>query len=266
MPSVYGDISSGNNVLAAACYLGHDDQWEIAKREWAAIIGDAGISHFHATDFYNCRKAFEGWELNGDKQVDFAKRFCAVADDAGLIGFAYVMDLPAFREILAPELEKEQRIFKSSHERCYAAMGAVAAVNDFLAKTSYRTKQSIPIVFEAEKGAGRFVQFFEESQKRKERWTWWFRSFDTGPKDVVPCQMADLLAHESWRRGSAILQESDREIRKSLKRMLQREHIDLRLFNWEHAKLNASLVREGLAKYPNGLMPPDTPTRVAPER
>ncbi|MBK8060521.1 MAG: hypothetical protein IPK33_22315 [Gemmatimonadetes bacterium] len=257
MASVYGDISGHREVLAAACYLGHDDEWRTAIDEWRLILADAGVSHFHATDFFNARKEFAGWSLNDERHVEFAKRFAAVADKAGLVGFAYVMDAAAFREVLAPELEREQRQHKASHDRLYASMCALGAADKFLAKTGYRVRHAIPVTFEHEQGAGRFKSFFNESRQRGERWTWWFQSFETAPKETIPCQLADLLAHEAWRRGSGLLQRSDRAIRKSLQRMLERERLEMRLLTRANAEENARLVRDVLASYPDGLRPPD---------
>src|SRR3712207_2930841 len=98
MPYVYGDLSGSDdsNVLVAACYLGKDEEWQAATEAWKRVLDDAGIrGAFHATDFFSGRKLFAGkeWDPKGGKHQEYAARFTAVAVDAGLIGFAFAVDL-----------------------------------------------------------------------------------------------------------------------------------------------------------------------------
>lgn len=259
MAHVYADISGEANrpVLVAAGYLGHDGEWDRATAAWQEILRDAGVSHFHATDFFNCRKQFKSWTLNEARHVEFAKRFTAVADDAGLVGFAHAIDCEAFVSILAPEVEKENRKHRSTNPRTQAMMGMLAQVNAFLAKTTYRQQHGVPVTIEHEEGAGRFNNFFNESKERTERWSWWFGEMTTADKGCIPLQIADLLAHETWRRASSVATNPDATVRQSFQRMLEKERIELRFLTRADAVTNAEKVRDVLARYPNGLQPAD---------
>ena len=145
MAFVFGDLSGNDNdaVIAAGCYLGREDHWTEAVNNWVAALNDAGVSQFHATDFYSTRGEFDSdeWRYEhptkgkipgGPKHVEFAKRFSAIANDANLIGFAWACELEPFVSLLAPELDKENRAHKSSDPYVYAAMSALTRVGEFL--------------------------------------------------------------------------------------------------------------------------------------
>lgn len=267
---VYGDLSGDERgLLTAGCYLGREDEWLNAIAEWSNTLDDAGVNEFHATDFFSARGEFDddrwrrevpgrGMVVGGELHTKYAERFASIPITSGLIGFAYSLDVPAFNELLAPELKRAQRKHSEGHPRTQAIMSCLASIGDFLyEQTSYREKGQIQVVFEHEQGAGRFVDFFVESLERTETWTYFFRSFATAPKALVPLQMADLLAHETWRRTKQFDADSSAPLRKSFERMLGDGKISLRKHDREHCLKNAALVRKLLDRYPNGLFPPD---------
>lgn len=269
MGMVYGDVSGDeSDILTAGCYLGHEPQWLAAIAEWSKALDEAGVNEFHATDFYSAQRAFDDdrWRKRladgrlipgGPLHEQFAARFCAVASDARLIGFAFALEGKSFREILAPELQRTGRRYHGADPRTWTIMSSLSGVNDFLASTKYRDKGRIQVVFEHEKGAGKFSDYFGESRERDERWTYWFQSFTTAPKSFLPLQMADLLAHEAWRRVHHLLEQKPRPVRKSFERMLVGDNISVRWHGREKAEENAQQVRDLLTRYPDGLSPPD---------
>lgn len=259
MTFVFGDISGAakDSVLAAACYLGREEHWQAAVAAWVALLKETGVQYFRASEFYACRGQFKDWTQNDDRHIEFAKRFTAVATDAGLIGFAWAMDQQAHNSILAPVFAKERRRYKSSSPRVQVVMNALSAVGTFLENANHPELFSVQVGFEDEQGAGAFVDFFNESQRRRESWCRWFHSFTTIPKEFEPAQIADLLAHEAWRRGKEVLSENPREIRKSFARMLADQHVELRWRGREHCTELARQTEDMLTRYPNGLVPPD---------
>lgn len=260
MVYVYGDLSgtADSKVLAAGCYLGRKHQWDAAVAEWTKVLRDAQVKEFHATDFFSGFGEFAGdeWNPKGEKHREYAARFTAVASDAGLIGFAFAMDCAAFSSVLAPELKKEKRKYRSTHPRTYSTFSSVARVAQFLEKANHPATERVQIVFEHEQGAGRFSDFFEESRKRRERWTYWFDGFTTADKSLVPLQIADLLAHEAWRRVKAIMADPAAKLRKSFERMLIHGDIEVGLLDEASCNKNAEMVRDVLVHFPNGLAPP----------
>lgn len=263
----YGDVSGDSApVLTAGCYLGKEGEWMDAIASWCRALDDAEVKEFHATDFFSAQNEFDddkwrhfvpgkGMVVGGELHNTFAARFTSIPVDNGLIGFAFSLDVPAFNEILAPELAKVHRVQSEAHPRTHVIMSSLAAIGAFLEKATYREKERIQAIFEHEAGAGRFMDFFDESKKRNERWTWWFKSFTTAPKSFVPLQMGDLLAHEAWRRTKEVWSPKPRAIRKSFERMLSDGSIQLNAHDRNHCIKNAVAVRNLLARYPNGLAP-----------
>lgn len=267
---VYGDLSGDETgILTAGCYLGKEDQWLKAIAAWSAALDDAGVKEFHATDFYSAQKEFDddrwrrkvrgkGMVVGGDLHNTFAERFVSIPVDGGLIGFAYSLDVVPFTELLAPELAKVKRKHRQGHPRTQAIMSCIASVGTWLnEKAGYHVNGGIQVVFEHEHGAGKFVDFFNESRARKERWTYAFQSFTTAPKAFVPLQMADLLAHETWRRTKHVRSNPDSPLRKSFERMLGDGRISLLQHDRDHCIKNATMIRDVLARYPDGLIPPE---------
>jgi len=270
MHMVCGDVSGDEKaILTAGCYLGTEDQWMKAIAAWSKALDDAGVKEFHATDFYNARNEFDhdkwrherpgrGMVVGGDLHNEFAERFTSIPVTAGLIGFAYSLDVPAFNEILAPELAKAHRKHRQGHPRTQAIMSSLASIQDFFEqKTRYREDGRIQVIFELEHGAGKFVDFFDESRERKERWTFFFKSFTTASKSFFPLQMADLLAHETWRRTKQVLADPTTPLRKSFERMLGDGTISLRHHDRTHCESNAKSIRDLVSRYPDGLIPPE---------
>jgi hypothetical protein len=270
---VNGDVSGDEETtLTAACYLGLEDQWMNAIAAWCSALEDAEVEEFHATDFFSARRAFDddrwrrfsnerGTMIPGGALHDaFAERFTSIPGANGLLGFAHSLDGQSFSSILAPELAKEVRTHSAANARTYAIMKCLAGVARFLGATTYREPGNIQAIFEHEQGAGKFLAFFEESRTRKERWTYWFKSFTTAGKSFIPVQMGDLLAHEAWRRTKqAWYSATPERLRRSFETMLGDGRIQLDVLGREECLRSASQVRDLLARFPDGLVPADIP-------
>lgn len=264
---VYGDLS-GAAVLTSGCYLGKEGEWLDAINAWIAALKDAGVSSFHATDFYNARGAFDddrwrrlaadGRMIPGGPLHDaFAARFSTIPRRAGLIGFAFSLDVPSFRDLVVPEFQEERRTHQLTNERTYAIMKNIARVSAFLDGAGYREKGQIQIMFEEEAGGGKYTDFFLESRERDESWTYFYQSFHLGPKAFPPIEMADLAAHEGWRRTKEIWSHTPRALRKSFKEMLGDGQFELNGHGLREAAINAERIRDLRRMFPDGLIPPD---------
>src|SRR5437868_6529366 len=104
MINVYGDISGHphDRVMAAGCYLAKEWEAQPAAAAWQGILDDAGVTGFHATDFFSGWKAFREWDPASDRHAEFAQRFASVASDFDLVGFGFGFDSLAFGQHLAP--------------------------------------------------------------------------------------------------------------------------------------------------------------------
>lgn len=272
---VYGDLSGDESgILTVGVYLGAEAQWMDAIAEWSRVLDDANVTEFHATDFYSGHGQFAGDEwhhdvagrrvVGGPKHQEFAKRFTGVASDAGLIGFAFAIDAPSFRNILAPTFEREPRKYKASHPKTFIAMMGLREVSNFLERLVGLGTGSIQVIFESEQGAGKFVDFFNESRERGEPWVRWFASFTTAPKSFLPLQIADLLAHEGWRREKENRSLSPRRYRKSFLRMIGGGKVMLRSYDEASLKRNAKTLGDLIARYPDGRVPLTEDPRNSP--
>jgi hypothetical protein len=264
---IYGDLS-GKSVLTSGCYLGKEDQWLDAIGAWIAALNDAGVTSFHATDFYNAQGAFDDdrWRKvgsdgrmvpGGPLHDEYAARFSNIPRRAGLIGFAFSLDVPSFKDLMLPELRKERRNRRLTDERTYAIMNNIARVSAFLDRSGYRENGRIQIMFEDEAGSGKYVDFFRDARDRYEQWTYFYQSFNVGPKDFPPIEMGDLAAHEAWRRTKEIWSPTPRALRKSFIAMVGEGQFELHAHGPREAAINAEQVRDLCSVFPDGLIPPE---------
>jgi hypothetical protein len=275
MDMVYGDVSGSNaNVLSVGCYLGKEHRWIEAIAAWCRALDDAKVREFHATDFFNAQGEFDddkwrrhipgrGMVVGGELHEEFAERFTSIPVNHDLIGFALALDAPAFVQILAPEYANEKRKCRIADPKTHAIMTCLGLLDDFFIERRYNVPASVQAIFEHESGAGKFIDFFNESKARRERWTFWLKSFTVAPKSFVPLLMADLLAHETWRRIKDVWSPSPRPIRKSFERMIGDGRIQFRYHDRPNLIKCAETVRDILSRYPDGLVPPED-TKDAP--
>lgn len=263
---VYGDLS-GSTVLTSGCYLGREDEWLDAIHAWIAALRDAGVASFHATEFFSTRGEFDDdrWRRladdgrmipGGPLHEEFAARFCSIPRRAGLIGFAFSLDVPSFKAHVLPELKQEGRRNPLTNERTYAIMNNIARVSHYLENAGYRDHGRIQIMFEAEHGAGKYTDFFLESRARNERWTYFYQSFHLGPKAFPPIEMGDLAAHEGWRRTKEVWSTTPRALRRSFATMIGAERFELQAHGPADAAKNAMMIRDLRGMFPDGIIPP----------
>jgi hypothetical protein len=259
---VYGDISGEpqDRIMAAACYLGKQSDIEKANAQWQAILDEVGPdTRFHATDFFGGWKSFRGWNPRSERHARLAERFAGVACDNQLIGFSFAVDNLAFGQVLAPVLTDERRQFSAEDLRVFCAMRCIAMVARFLSKANNSNppahlKGAFKIILEEESGGARYQNFFSEAQARKEKWTWWFSGIEFGSKKVLPLQMADLLAYQSWHRARDLARDKNAPLRPAFARMLRGERIEMEQLAEKDAQANALLFREVLRTHSEGLI------------
>ena len=154
-------------------------------------------------------------------------------------------------------MRKEQRAQQLTDARTYVIMNNLARASAFLERSGYRENGQIQIMFEEEAGAEKYVNFFRESRGRQEQWTYFFRSFSLGPKAFPPIEMADLAAHEGWRRTKEIWSSTPRALRKSFVAMLGTGQFELHAHGLREAAMNAERIRDLTVMFPDGLIPPE---------
>jgi hypothetical protein len=211
----------------AGGYLGTEVQWGTFEREWRTALHSAGVKVFHATDFFSCREEFAQWEIGSPRHTKYAKRFAAIAEKhtATAIGRGVVPS--AFAEIIDPLFRKYPPVKSgrfTSQTWCASTLLFAAS------RIALPRGERIAAIFEQESGIGLVVDYFNFLKRRHVSWTERFVSVGTGDKgEFVPLQGADLLAHESWRRAKEVLSPTGRAERKTFKRLVAGDRVDIKI-------------------------------------
>jgi hypothetical protein len=109
------------------------------------------------------------------------------------------------------------------------------------------------IVFEQEKGMGQAVDYFTFCKKRRERWTRWFLTFTTAPKELIPLQMADLLAYEARKVAVNRAKKIEKPHSPTLERMLEGSAILVKEMTEKHLQESVSKMQAFIQAHPDGL-------------
>jgi len=98
----FGDVSGRQEgeFLVVAGYLGNQSQWKRFEHEWQLALAEAGAGSFHATDFFNFRGDFQGWDHDRARHNRFAKRFTAIAESKTECAVGRGVHVPAFVKLI----------------------------------------------------------------------------------------------------------------------------------------------------------------------
>ena len=234
----YIDVSGikGDPVMVAAGYLATQTTWRRFERAWGAILRDAHVREFHATDFYNGRGEFKGWDVKGERHVRFAKRFTGAAAKYPHYGVGFGVELSAFDEELGPTLEKS----RTPHRRYTPAMFCVANCLRNAARDLLGPSQEVAtVILEGGEGVGEIIDHLYFLKSLGRGWVNAYVSFAQMPKCVRPLQAADLLAHEQWRLAKERLNPQGRAVRKSYSSLARHERLGFAMAT--RANLRASV-------------------------
>lgn len=259
MIRAYVDVSGGkeHRVIAAAAYFATDAQWKRFEKSWSAILRDAKVDHFHATDFYSCRGAFKDWARNSPRQNQFSARFAGAAKKHTQYGFAFGVDLDHFDR----ELGAVHAKVNTPHRRMTPAMVCVARVLNRAARLVLSADAPpVAVYLEEGRGVGEVIDFLQALKRLGEPSLRPYISFETAPKSERPLQAADLIAHESWRRITEHLDPKGRDIRKPLKILLMDERVELHLATKNDFRRMASKLEMFLADHPDYAAAPAGPS------
>lgn len=256
---VHGDISGKpeQRAMVAACWLGSESRWVLADRVWKKALDDAEVKYFHATEFFSCRGQFKGWVQNSPRQIEMAKRFAQVPRDYGLVGFGYAIDVPAFKRYLQPVLLKTSAPHRPASPRSFCVHGCLSRIARLIKQAGLPPGERVAVIFEDEHGIGDAIDYFTYCKRKREPWTSGIISLTSADKSLRPLQIADLLAHEAWRRATTLLTGEMRDPRKPFVQLVgDFRSVDLQIIGEADAKKSAADVVEFLKARPSGLVGP----------
>lgn len=249
----YGDVSGTQHeeYVVFAGYLADAKQWTAFEREWETALLAAGVSAFHATDFYNFRGEFKGWDAALRKHNKFAKRFTAIAEKQTECGIGRGVHIPPFVDLVQPATKG----MTTPHGRFTPLMFCISASIQNVLRIIRGSGERVAFVIEGDPGVGEAIDYVNWLGRNGEVWTEGIASLAVGDKSCLPLQAADLLAHECWRHLGNSLQKTGRARRKSLKRLLRRERVNFAVA--DEATLGPIIpkIRDFLSERPDGLGP-----------
>jgi hypothetical protein len=220
--------ASGKSDQAAfvtAGYAGTETQWEAFEAEWAAALTGAGVQMFHATDFFNFRGEFTGWDADPKQHRHFAKTFTAIAEGRTDVAIARGVDIEAYERVIAPA-----GFAKHRPQGRFPAMIFCASTMLYEIAIAPRYKDRLfEVVFEEEAGASDLIAYLDWCKRRGETWLARFARIGIGAKRVLPLQAADLIAHELWRHLREMLHPTGRPQRKTLTRLSRRNRVEFKV-------------------------------------
>ena len=221
------DAEDQDRLGVIAGYIAHEDMWAEFTEEWQKALSQAGVSAFHATDFFGCYGEFSGWKSYSKKHKKFRRRFTALAEGLVTLGIAWGIQLDPFRRLIA----SNQAILDHTPRRRYTyRMLCARLCCEWISirgpNYGRPLDEPIAVVLESGKGMGEAVEYLEWMKNRNMPWMDCFVSFATARKDVLPLQAADLIANQSKRRLSSYVYRDDSGyVEAPLKRLLKRESI-----------------------------------------
>jgi hypothetical protein len=192
--SAYFDESTGNKspVFVVAGFLSQDALWHQFECEWKVVLGDFGITAFHAQHFAMRKKQFSGWDE--PKRRRLLSALLDIIQRRAQFGFATVVHGAAFRDLFRGKDRAEVgSIYRLCCTCCFSQVGEWAQKN-------YQIEPIAHFFDAGNKNAGEVLNTYQEIKKRPDRVPWRLGAIVFESDEVlVPLQAADLAAYELWK-------------------------------------------------------------------
>ena len=189
--------SARGDYVVAGAYIASETKWARFEVDWSKVLREAGVTAFHATDFYSGRGEFSHVPPASARHNELSQRFTQVAAAHAGYGFATGFHRATFDAAVGPALERA----KVPHDRLTAEM---LLVGSLLAHVASHTLAPFPgvvadVVIEEGTGMGSVITYLEMHRSVERNILGLFTTFTRGSKAVLPLQAADLFTHEAWR-------------------------------------------------------------------
>ena len=214
-------IDYERRVVAVSGYVAHEIMWDDLAVEWDAALRAAGVSHFHATDFFSCLGEFEGWVRGSKKHRRFERKFSAITESMVTMGAAHGVVVSAFNKHVA----KSKIILNHTQRgRITPRMWCARESLHWLSKKAPHRPDDEPIavVLEGGKGMGEAAEYLRWLKECEAPWMAPFVSITTAGKELVQLQAADLLANHTQRELLRHLDGTGSKPHRSMRRLLKR--------------------------------------------
>jgi hypothetical protein len=223
---LYADVSGSKDstFVVAGAYVAGQPHWRKFRRAWSAILDDADVREFHATDFFQYHGEFVSWKGDAERQNAFAERFTGAATRHTALGLAFGLDRSAYNDVLEETMRGLHRPDARVSAESYAIASCLSHV-DRVAKRHGLNSQ-FAVILENGGGSGDAVALLNKLQESGESWARRYVSFTTMPKSERALQAADLLAYECWKHITRTENPDGRAVRKSLLALTRKQNIE----------------------------------------
>ena len=273
------DAEDQDRLGVIAGYIAHEDMWAEFTEEWQKALSQAGVSAFHATDFFGCYREFRGWKRKSKKHKRFRRRFTALAESLLTLGVTWAVPLDPFKRLIASNQAILDHTPRGRYTyRILCARMCCEWISIKGPDHGRPLDEPIDVVLEGGKGMGEAVEYLKWLKNQNVPWMDCFVSFTTAGKEVLPLQAADLIANQSKRRLSSFLDRDDGgHDEPPLKRLLKRGFIQMDVFTEANMEQWVPVLTEKLhEKHPDTVLqfaghkpkPPQLPLwrRLLPKR
>ena len=228
---LYADVSGSKDktFVVAGAYLAGRPRWREFRRAWRAILKEANVEAFHATDFNLCQGEFVSWKGDAERQAAFSKRFTGCASRRTALGVGFGLPRVAYNEVLEETLRGFHRPDARVSPEAYAIMNCLSHVDRVA--TERGLNERLAVILENGGGSGDAVAILNMLKETGEPWTDRYVSFTTMPKSEHALQAADLLAYECWKHVTRTNQPDGRPPRKSMLALTKKQNIDITFCN-----------------------------------
>ena len=224
---LYADVSGSKDktFVVAGAYVAGQPHWRKFRRAWRAILKDADVDVFHATDFNLCEREFKSWKGDTERQIQFSKRFTGCATRRTALGLGFGLHRAAYNEVLEEAMRGLQRPDARVSPEAYAIMNCLSHVDRVA--TEHGLTEQFAVILEHGGGSGDAVALLNMLKETGEPWTDRYVSFTTMPKSEPALQAADLLAYECWKHITRTQAPDGLPVRKSLLALTKKDNIEV---------------------------------------
>lgn len=224
---LYADVSGSKDktFVVAGAYVAGQPHWRKFRRAWGAILKDAGVDVFHATDFNLSEGEFVSWKGDAERQVRFSKRFTGCATRRTALGVGFGLLRAAYNEVLEEKLRGLQRPDARVSPEAYAIMNCLSHVDRVA--TEHGLHERFAVILESGGGSGDAVAILDMLKETGEPWTDRYVSFTTMAKSERALQAADLLAYECWKHVTRTHKPDGHGPRKSFLALTEKQNIEI---------------------------------------
>lgn len=204
---------AGSPYFVVAGYISADDQWEKFSVEWQGVLDRYGIDCFHMTDFENRQGAFKTMRT-ADRKIFFEKllMFARLRTRKAIPGVVLKSN---YEELITDQYRED---IGSIYTLC--ANVCLRGVHNWAGENA----RDEPIAFVFEQGAEHCKEILEAFSKAQKdpQFSVNFKlaslKFENR-REVIPLQVADLLAYEVWKNVCNDLLPNPRPVRWPLTRL-----------------------------------------------